>query len=125
MLQIDVRNYPVFMKIGYRSEERFKAQNVLISVRLVVSPAGDPGQSDDLNQAVDYGQVAHLIEELLAGKEYKLIETAVHAVGRGIIQQFPAVLSARVSVEKTCLPQSQMKTSRVKISRDFSRENLS
>jgi dihydroneopterin aldolase len=121
MLKIEIRDYPVFMKLGYRSEERYKSQNVLVSLKIMVDQSADPGLTDNLEQALDYGKVTELIESLLADREYKLIETVVHLVGRSVIEQFSCVARVQVTVEKTCLPQSQMKTSRVKISQEFER----
>jgi dihydroneopterin aldolase len=122
MLKIEIRDYPVFMKLGYRSEERYKSQNVLVSLKITVDDSADPGLTDNLEQALDYGQVTELIESILADQEYKLIETVVHLVGQRVMEKFRCVSQVRVTVEKTCLPQSQMKTSRVKISQEFDRK---
>jgi dihydroneopterin aldolase len=116
---IQVIDFPVYMKIGYRSVERLEAQNVLVSLDVNVDNDADPGLSDDLGRALDYGLLAGMIDEQLNGRECRLIETAVNLVGEAIMRANPRIKDCTVTVEKTSLPQSIMKTARVRVNKRF------
>jgi len=116
---IQVIDFPVYMKIGYRSVERLEAQNVLVSLDVKVDNDADPALSDDLSRALDYGVLAGIIDEQLNGRECRLIETAVNLVGEAIIRAHYRIKECAVTVEKTSLPQSIMKTARVRVTKQF------
>ena len=123
-MQMSIKNYPVFMKLGFRTEERYKAQNVLVSLSMELSSHVDPELSDDLERALDYGKITGFLDDILEGQEYKLIETVVNKIGLSLIENFEPISKVDVKVEKTCLPQMVLKTGRVTIKKHFDRAKM-
>jgi len=60
--------------------------------------------TDDLKMTVDYSAVYKLAEKIFNEKKYNLIETANQNICKGILDNFPAVRSVKVSVRKPNAP---------------------
>jgi dihydroneopterin aldolase len=60
--------------------------------------------TDDLNNTIDYLDVYKLVEKMFTEKKYNLIETANQNICKGILANFPQVLSVKVKIRKPNAP---------------------
>ncbi len=68
-----------------------------VELRLNLRPAGN---SDDLAQTVDYGEVHRRAREIVEGEPVNLTETVAERIARAILEEHPAVEAVRVRVSK-------------------------
>lgn len=47
-----------------------------------------PAQSDDLQDALDYGAVTQYVEDYVGSKQYELLETLLEGLASGLMQHF-------------------------------------
>ena len=66
--------------------ERERGQNFLFDVELEV---GEAGSSDQLEDAVDYRDVAACVKEVSNGRAYRLLEALATAVADELVARFP------------------------------------
>jgi dihydroneopterin aldolase len=95
---IELRSLVVFGHHGYLPEERRLGQRFLVD--LWVDVDGDATETDDIDDTVDYRELAGLVREVFAGQERLLLEGLAGAVADGIVERFPSVSRARVRVRK-------------------------
>jgi len=93
-----VRDLEIVVSVGVLEHEKRYEQRVLISVDLIVRDGYD-GQSDRLEQVLDYGKLIDGIALLVQSGHFNLIETlaervAAHCLGDARVE------NARVRVEK-------------------------
>ncbi len=84
--------------IGVREDERKDKQDVLINVSLDVD-LRKAGDSDRLEDSVDYRDLNKKILRMVEGAKFYLVEALARAVA-DICLENPAVLEAQVRVEK-------------------------
>jgi 7,8-dihydroneopterin aldolase/epimerase/oxygenase len=84
---------------GTLAAERELGQPFVVDVelRLDLRPAGN---SDDLAQTVDYGEVHRRAREIVEGEPVNLTETVAERIARTILEEHPAVEAVRVKVSK-------------------------
>jgi dihydroneopterin aldolase len=84
---------------GTLAAERELGQPFVVDVelRLDLRPAGN---SDDLAQTVDYGEVHRRAREIVEGEPVNLTETVAERIARAILEEHPAVEAVRVKVSK-------------------------
>ncbi|MEE9168127.1 MAG: dihydroneopterin aldolase, partial [bacterium] len=87
---------------GVEDAEKEKGQRFEIDVELFLD-LRKPGQSDRLEETVDYSRIYQVIEELVIEGEYNLIEALAEDVARAILNQF-AVPEITVRVRKPHAP---------------------
>ncbi len=61
-------------------------------------------QSDDLADTVDYGAISDLVESLITGAPYALIEKLAGTIAAEIISKFPLIEKVSVTVHKPQAP---------------------
>jgi len=99
---IEVRGLEVFAHHGVFEHERRDGQTFLVD--LTLEPLSDrAGDTDRLDDAVDYGAVCERVVELLKGGPYDLIERLATVVADDLLERFPLAL-ARVTVHKPQAP---------------------
>jgi dihydroneopterin aldolase len=94
---LELEGLAVFGRHGVLEEERRDGQEFLYDIRLDV---GDAGASDQIDDAVDYREVADCVREVSDSQDFNLIEALAQAVADALVERFP-VRSARVRVKKT------------------------
>jgi dihydroneopterin aldolase len=94
VITVEVRDLCVFGRHGVHEEERARGQRFLFDVELEV---GERGASDLLQDAVDYVEVARVVQEVSDGCQYALLEALASAVGDELERRFtPERLRVRV-----------------------------
>ena len=86
-------------KHGVHAHEKTTAQRFEVDVELEqdLAPAG---RSDDLALTADYGLVAKVVAEVLAGPSVDLIEALAERIATETLARFPAVTGIVVRVRK-------------------------
>ncbi|HKI92763.1 MAG TPA: dihydroneopterin aldolase, partial [Gaiellaceae bacterium] len=96
MITVELRELRVFGRHGVYPEEREHGQDFLFDVDLKVGTRGD---SDRLEDAVDYTEVAQTVREVSDAHTYALLEALATAVADELLRRFGAE-RARVRIVK-------------------------
>ena len=96
MITVEVRDLRVFGRHGVHDHERERGQDFVFDVELDV---GERGTSDRLEDAVDYVEVARVVQDVSAGRQFSLLEALATAVADELEQRF-APERVRVRVQK-------------------------
>jgi dihydroneopterin aldolase len=100
-INIDKQRVPV--RLGCTAEERAFPQIVEFDIFLELM--GNPGaNSDQLNDTIDYMQVAAIVEECCKAKEYNLLEHLAHTIALQTKDLSPLINKVTVLVTKQILP---------------------
>lgn len=91
---------------GVFEAERADGQRFVVDLTLHVDlrPAGT---TDDLDETVDYGAVADAVVGVVTGPPYDLIEAVAEEIARRVLEGWPAVEAAEVTVHKPEAPITQ------------------
>jgi dihydroneopterin aldolase len=95
---IELLDLVLFGHHGYLDAERKLGQRFLVD--LWVELGDEATASDEIDETVDYRQLAELVREVFAGPERLLLEGLAGAVADGVLERFPAVREVRVRVRK-------------------------
>lgn len=94
MITVEVRDLRVFGRHGVHDEERERGQDFLFDVELEV---GERGTSDRIEDAVDYVEVARVVQAVSDGEQFNLLEALASAVADELERRFaPERLRVRV-----------------------------
>ena len=77
MITVEVRDLRVFGRHGVHDDERERGQDFVFDVELDV---GERGTTDRLEDAVDYVEVARVVQEVSDGQQFRLLEALATAV---------------------------------------------
>ena len=101
-LQIELRGLTVHAHHGVYPEEQETGQRFVIDVVLVPLSAR-ACESDRLDDAVNYGEVAGVVVRTATERRYDLIERVAAVIGDTLLARFP-IERVRVSVHKPEAP---------------------
>ncbi|HEU5243248.1 MAG TPA: dihydroneopterin aldolase [Gaiellaceae bacterium] len=94
MITVGIRDLRVFGRHGVHEEERERGQDFVFDVELEV---GERGRSDRLEDAVDYVEVARVVQAVSDAGQYALLEALASAVADEFERRFsPARVLVRV-----------------------------
>jgi dihydroneopterin aldolase len=94
VISVEVRDLRVFGRHGVHEEERQRGQDFVFDVELDV---GERGTTDRLEAAVDYVELARVVQEVSDGQQFNLLEALATAVADELEQRFaPERLRVRV-----------------------------
>ncbi|HKC78295.1 MAG TPA: dihydroneopterin aldolase [Gaiellaceae bacterium] len=94
MITVEVRDLRVFGHHGVHAEERERGQDFFFDVELDV---GERGTSDRLEDAVDYTEIARVVQEVSDREQFHLLEALASAVADELGQRFaPDRLRVRI-----------------------------
>jgi FolB domain-containing protein len=96
--RIEVRDLLVRCIVGINPEERVKKQDVIINLTLF----GDlrrAGESDDIDDAINYKTLTKRVLDHVEESEYFLVEKMAHKIAEIAVMEF-GIQRAIVSVEK-------------------------
>ena len=95
MITIRVEELRLFGRHGVHDHEKENGQDFVFDVELDV---GERGTSDDLAEAVDYREVARIVQGVNDTRSYDLIEALATAVADALHERFaPAAVRVRVT----------------------------
>lgn len=100
---IKIVDLEIFANHGVFLEENALGQKFLVCADLYVD-ARKAGQTDNLSDSVNYGEVCRLIDRVMKENTFKLIERAAETVARVVLDEFPLVQGLRVEVKKPWAP---------------------
>lgn len=95
--------------IGIYDWEREQRQPLIFDIDMDL-PINQAASSDDINDTVDYKQVADEVIKLVEESRYELLETLCEDICRHILDNHPAVQLIRLKVSK---PQAVQETNTV------------
>ena len=99
---VEIVGLEVFAHHGVHAHERRNGQTFLFDIRLECSRAAAE-QTDDLEDAVDYGAVANRVVELARGGPYDLLERLAAVIADDLLAGYP-VDAVTVTVHKPQAP---------------------
>lgn len=102
MDRIDLVGIEVLAHHGVFPEEKRHGQLFIVDVRLSVD-LSSPGESDDLDDTVDYGELTRRVHDVVAGERWDLIERVAQRVADVALED-PKVGAATVTVHKPHAP---------------------
>jgi dihydroneopterin aldolase len=89
-------------RCGVSAEERAVGQTLVVDVRLDPRPLG-AGQSDDLDDTVNYSRIVDYVRDVVEGGEFHLLERLATFICDGLWEQFDPLL-VEVAVSKIAPP---------------------
>jgi dihydroneopterin aldolase len=92
MITVELDSLEVFGRHGVEEEERRQGATFLYDISVDVS---DKASSDQLEDTVDYTEVAELVREISDSRQFNLLEALASAIADAILGRFPV---ERVSV---------------------------
>ena len=103
MDKITIKNINIFAYHGVFDEEKENGQLFRVSAELFLS-VRKAAQKDDLRLAVNYADVASLIEKVVTREKCDLIETVAENVAAEILIKYKTVHGVKVKVSKPNAP---------------------
>lgn len=100
---ITLANCAFFARHGVMDEEEALGQRFFVDAELEVQPNG-PLESDALETTVDYGVAFKMIEKIVTGRRYFLIEALAMEIARSLEAQFPQIRRVRITLRKPNAP---------------------
>jgi FolB domain-containing protein len=99
--KIVIEDLEVHSQIGITAAERGKPQRLLVTIE-IGHPLQKAGQTGNLEETIDYDEVAKRIRGLAENKERALIETLAEEVAQTVLDEFRA-MKVGVTVKKFIL----------------------
>ena len=93
---IEKMDCPAF--VGVTAEERASTQRLLIDLEFLID-SREPADTDSIEDAIDYSEVAAAVAEVCARQPYNLIETIAERIAERVLSDFPTS-GTRVLVRK-------------------------
>ena len=100
---IKITGLKVYAYHGVLPDEQKNGQDFYINARLFYSMR-KPGQSDDLNDALNYAKVCEFIGKTFTGKRFDLIEAAAEHLCRELLLAFPILEKIDLELRKPQAP---------------------
>jgi 7,8-dihydroneopterin aldolase/epimerase/oxygenase len=95
VITIEVRDLRLFGRHGVHAHEKERGQGFVFDIELDV---GERGTSDRLDDAVDYREIARVVEEVSNARSYDLLEALATAVAEALVERFaPGAVRVRVT----------------------------
>lgn len=88
---------------GVYPQEKSSGQKFLVDLSLEVDLA-KAGHSDALEDTIDYSEVQRLVQGVVEGKRYNLLEALAGQIATVLLEAFPALQAVTVQVEKPQAP---------------------
>ena len=119
--QIELRALRVTGICGALPEEQQRAQPLEVDLEITADLAA-AGASDSLSDTVDYGEVCRLVDEVISGGRFQLLEALATRLAEVVLDHDRRIESVTVAVRKLRPPVPQhLATSGVRIGRSRAR----
>lgn len=103
MDKININNLKIFAHHGVLPEEKKNGQFFYVSAVLYTDTYA-AGTGDDLTLTVNYDSVSHLINDIMTGNTYDLIETAANVIADAILTSYKTVNEVSITIKKPSAP---------------------
>lgn len=103
MYMIRLRNCAFFAHHGALAPEEELGQRFFVDVDFAVD-APEALVSDDVTKTVHYGEVFKLMQKIITGRRFDLIEALAHAIGTQLLETFPQIVRVEITVRKPSAP---------------------
>lgn len=103
MYQIRLKNCAFFARHGVHDEEETLGQRFYVDAVLTVDPSRALDE-DSIEGTVDYGVAFGVIEKIVTGERRFLIEALALEVGKALVDRFPQIRRAEITVRKPNAP---------------------
>ncbi|SFB23027.1 MULTISPECIES: dihydroneopterin aldolase [unclassified Bacillus (in: firmicutes)] len=84
---------------GVFPEETRLGQRFVIDL-VVTADLKKAGETDDLNESVNYGELYRVCKEVAEGEPFKLVEAVAEKIASNVLGEFAAVIEVTVKVIK-------------------------
>lgn len=84
---------------GLLPEEKKLGQRFNVDLELIAD-LNKPGETDDMNDSIHYGQVFEIVQEIVEGESKNLIEAVAEAIAENLLKSFALLCACRVKVIK-------------------------
>lgn len=105
---------------GVNPEERSIGQRFIVTLRI----HGDfkvPGESDNLEDTINYSELYELVRKVVEGKAHNLIESVAETIAKHIFSSFPIVaVTIQVAKQLTSTRKQRLQVATVEIYREKS-----
>ncbi len=103
MDRIKIHNLEVFAKHGVFKEETALGQKFLLNA-VLYTDTRISGETDDLRDSTDYGEVCHFMTEFMRDNTYQLIEAAGEHLAEALLLAFPRIYALELEIKKPWAP---------------------
>lgn len=103
MDKIFINGFVLFARHGVHPEEAVLGQRFIFDVELHLD-LRSAGQTDQLDQTVDYGAVMTCIARVTETRRCRLIEALAEGIVLALFTEFPLVKAVRLRVNKPSAP---------------------
>ena len=100
---INLVNCAFFARHGVFAEEEALGQRFFVDAQFEVRPSG-PLESDSIDSTLHYGDAFQVIEEIVTGRRYFLIEALAIDVAKTLVEKFSHVEKVRITLRKPSAP---------------------
>ncbi len=101
--EIIISGLKIFAWHGVYEDEKEKGQNFIVNARLSLDTSL-AGESDSLEDSVDYGKVCLFINDFMRINSFNLLEAVANQMARKIMVRFPMTQSVELEVMKPEAP---------------------
>jgi len=117
MDKILLRNMKFFAYHGVLPEEQANGQNFYVDVEMILD-LKKAGNSDALEDSVDYSGVYALVRDTVENNKFRLIEKLAHGISREIMSRYEKIVQITIRVRKPEAPiDGQLDYAEVEITR--------
>lgn len=99
MDRIILRELHFVARHGVLPQEKMTSQKFSATVELEL-PLAEAGQSDRLDQTIDYCAAQEVVRSIIEGAHKKLIETLAETVASELLRTFPRLAAVTVEITK-------------------------
>lgn len=103
MDQIQIQDLEVYAKHGVYVEENILGQKFLVSITMDVD-LSKPGQTDKIEDSIDYGAVCHFVTDFMQQYTFHLIEAAAENLADKLLFQYSRIQKIWIQVKKPWAP---------------------
>ena len=101
--QIHIHGLEVYCNHGVYPEENILGQKFVLDI-VLYTDTRRAGQTDQIEDSVNYGQVCQYLEEQMKAQNDKLLERVAQRMAEGILREFSLVRAVDVEVKKPWAP---------------------
>jgi dihydroneopterin aldolase/2-amino-4-hydroxy-6-hydroxymethyldihydropteridine diphosphokinase len=103
MDKIRIKNLEVFAYHGVFEEEKVKGQTFIVDLTLHLDTR-KPGQTDLLEDALDYGEVCYFVNDYMRDRAFDLLEALAENLAKDLLLKFSKAKEVELEIKKPSAP---------------------